>query len=619
MADGTKGDSTGSITPTGEEEETKTPATAPDLLSRNLVTAVDRGLEAMARMLNNRKLVYGPYSAPTEASEASHALAPIMEYWLSQPQKLNEAQTRLATDFVELWGRTYQRFLGHDVEPVATPEQSDRRFADPEWQENPLFDFMKQAYLLTSNWADELVEKAEGVEERKKQRAQFYLEQITTALSPSNFPFTNPEVIRATLSSNAENLVDGMNNLLADLESSGDLLKIKQTDISAFKVGENLATTPGKVVFQNALIQLIQYSPTTETVHETPVMIVPPWINKYYILDLVPKKSFVQYLVDQGYTVFMVSWVNPGPELADKSFEDYMRDGVLTASDVARQICATEEVIPVGYCVGGTLLATTLAYSAARGDTRFPAAGFLTAQTDFSKAGDLLVFIDDAQLDAIDTMMQAQGFLDGSRMATVFNMLRPRDLIWPYVVNNYLLGKEPFPFDLLYWNSDSTRMTPANHSFYLREFYHRNKLARGEMELGGQRLDLSKVTMPIYNIATREDHIAPSESVFIGAQLFGGPVRFVLAGSGHIAGVVNPPYKTKYMHWAGGDETPGPSIREYHTLKDWIDASEEVPGSWWPDFIEWLATRAGGQVEAREPGAPSFPPIEDAPGSYVRA
>lgn len=615
MADGSKSDT--GATKTGEP---KVPVTVPDQFSRNLATALDRGTRALARMLDERKMIYGPYSAPSEASEASHALSGVMEYWLSNPDKLSEAQTKLAGNLIELWGRTYQRFLGAEVEPLARPARGDQRFKDPEWDDNPLFDFLKQAYLLTSSWADELVEKAEGLEDRKKRRAQFYLDQITAALSPSNFPFTNPEVIRATLSTNAENLVQGMGKLLEDLERSGDLLKIRQTDMSAFKVGENLAVTPGKVVFQNALFQLIQYSPTTSEVHEAPVMIIPPWINKYYILDLVPKKSFVKYLVDQGYTVFMVSWVNPGAELADKSFEDYMREGVLTASDVVRQICGTEQVNPIGYCVGGTLLATTLAYNAATGDDRFRAVGLLTAQTDFTSAGDLLVFIDEPQLDAIEKMMKEKGFLDGSRMASVFNMLRPRDLIWPYVVNNYLLAKEPFPFDLLFWNSDSTRMTPANHSFYLREFYLRNRLARGEMELGGCRLDLAKITVPIYSIATREDHIAPAPSVFAGTKLFGGPVRFVLAGSGHIAGVVNPPEKQKYLYWSGGDGgSEGPSARQFDTLESWLGAANEHPGSWWPDFIEWLKPYAGEMVAARQPGAPSYPPIEDAPGRYVTA
>jgi len=615
MADGSNSES-------GSEnaQTPKGPTTAPDAFARNMSTAFDLGTRALARMLDERKMVYGPYSAPSEASEATHALSGVMEYWLSQPERLTQAQTKLAGDLIELWGRTYQRFLGAHVEPLAQPARGDQRFKDPEWDENPLFDFLKQAYLITADWAEELVENAEGLDDRKKRRAQFYLDQITAALSPSNFPVTNPEVIRTTLSSNADNLVQGMNKLLEDLERSGDLLKIRQTDMSAFTVGENLAITPGKVVFQNELFQLIQYSPTTPEVHATPAMIIPPWINKYYILDLVPKKSFVKYLVDQGYTVFMVSWVNPDPDLADKSFEDYMRDGVLTAADVIRQICGTEQVNPIGYCVGGTLLATTLAYNAAIGDDRFHAVGLLTAQTDFTAAGDLLVFIDEPQLNAIEKMMKEKGFLDGSRMASVFNMLRPRDLIWPYVVNNYLLAKEPFPFDLLFWNSDSTRMTPANHSFYLRQFYLRNRLARGEMELGGRRLDLSKVTAPIYSIATREDHIAPAPSVFAGSKLFGGPVRFVLAASGHIAGVVNPPEKQKYKHWTGGDGgAEGPSARDFEKLEDWIAAAKEHPGSWWPDFVEWLGPQSGEMVPARYPGEnPSFPPVEDAPGSYVR-
>lgn len=587
---------------------------SPEEFAKNLMIVLDRGSRAFMRLADTQKSPAGPYSLISEMGEAAKALSVVAERWLSEPEKLAEAQTKLTTGLIELWGRTYQRFLGQQVEPIVEPAPGDNRFKDPEWSENPFFDFIKQAYLLTSHWAEDLVESTEGLEERKKRRAEFYLEQILTALSPSNFPFTNPEVIRVTLDTNAENLAKGMAKLLEDLERSGDLLKIRQTDLGAFKVGENLAVTPGKVIFQNEIFQLIQYAPATDTVYETPLLIVPPWINKYYILDLVPEKSFVKWFVEQGFTIFMMSWVNPGPELADKSFEDYMHQGVRTACDVVRQVCNVEPINAMGYCVGGTLLATTLAYNAQIGDDRIRAAGFLTAQTDFEQAGDLLIFIDDTQLKALEEMMAERGYLDGSRMATVFNMLRPKDLIWPYVVNNYLLGKEPFPFDLLYWNSDSTRMPAANHNFYLRYFYHENKLARGEMEISGKRLDLGKVTLPTYQLATREDHIAPARSVFRGAKLFGGPIRLVIAGSGHIAGVVNPPAKKKYMHWT----LEGVDCRQFETLDEWLKAAQEHPGSWWPDFARWLAAYSGGRLPARQPGTADFPPIEDAPGSYVK-
>jgi polyhydroxyalkanoate synthase len=436
----------------------------------------------------------------------------------------------------------------------------------------------------------------------------FYLEQLLAAVSPSNFALTNPEVMRATIETNAENLVQGMAHLVKDLEQSKDLLRISQTDLSAFEVGRNLAVTPGKVVFQNDIIQLIQYSPTTAEVYERPLLIVPPWINKYYILDLVPEKSFVKAAVDQGFTVFMVSWVNPDARLSQKTFEDYMREGILAATDAVIKQTGQPWINALGYCVGGTLLASTLAYMAAKDDHRIASASFLTAQVDFSKAGDLLVFIDDAQLKSLEEMMAEHGYLDGSRMAAVFNMLRPRDLIWPYVVNNYLLGKKPFPFDLLFWNSDSTRLPAANHVFYLREFYHLNRLAKGEMTLGGINLDLSKITVPIYELATKEDHIAPAESVFLGSKRFGGPVRFVMAGSGHIAGVVNPPARKKYQFWSG---PPAAS------LEAWIANAQEEAGSWWPDWASWLATLSGSKVPARDPAAGPLPPIEDAPGSFV--
>jgi polyhydroxyalkanoate synthase len=583
----------------------------PEQLAQNMFKLFDVGGRALTLMLKDKR-PDGPGGMAGEISEAGNMFASVMSRWLAEPEKFAVKQSKLAEDFVELWGRTNKRFLGEKVEPLAKPAPGDNRFRDPEWTENPFFDFCKQAYLLGVNWADDLVRDAEGVEDHTRRRAQFYLSQITSALSPSNFPFTNPEVLRMTMSTNAENLVRGMTQLVKDLDESGDLLRIKQTDLSAFAVGKNLATTPGKVVYQNEIMQLIQYQPTTSGVFALPIMIVPPWINKYYILDLVPQKSFIRWLVDQGITVFVVSWINPGKELGHKTFESYMHEGILEPLAVVQRLTDQTKTNVMGYCVGGTLLGATLAYMAAIGDRRFNSASFLAAQVDFSQAGDLMVFIDDTQIKALEAMMAEHGYLDGSRMAAVFNMLRPKDLIWPYVVNNYLLGKQPFPFDLLYWNSDTTRMPPANHSFYLREFYQNNRLAKGEMTLGGIKLDLSKITLPVYELATREDHIAPAKSVFKGAKLFSSPVRFVLAGSGHIAGVVNPPASGKYMHWIPS-EGAAPA-----TLEEWIASAQEIAGSWWPDYGAWLAGLSGDKVPARIPGHGMNEVLEDAPGSYVK-
>ena len=587
----------------------------PEKLASNMLHFFSEGARALTRYMDEKR-ADGPYVVATELTEAGKLLGAIAQQWMmTEPDKLAARQTKLTEDLVELWGRTYRRFLGEDVAPVARPAQGDARFADPEWTSNPFFDFWKQAYLITANWADDMVRETDGVDEATRRRAQFYLNQITSALSPSNFPITNPEVLRATLSSNAENLRKGMTQLVKDLDESQHLLQIKQTDLSAFSIGKNLAVTPGKVVYQNEVMQLIQYAPATEQTFAVPLLIVPPWINKFYILDLVPQKSFIRWLVNLGVTVFVVSWVNPDERLSKKSFEDYMREGILEGLDAVQRATGAAKVNTLGYCVGGTLLGTALAYMAALGDDRINSATFLAAQVDFANAGDLLVFIDDTQIKALEAMMAERGYLDGSRMAAVFNMLRPRDLIWPYIVNNYLLGKQPFPFDLLYWNSDTTRMPPANHSFYLREFYQANKLARGEMSIGGVKLDLSKVMQPIYELATREDHIAPAKSVFTGARMFGGPVRFVLAGSGHIAGVINPPDRQKYMHWeppANGDPKNWPS------LEDWIGAAQQAAGSWWPDYAKWLTGLSGEKVPAPQPGGGALPPIEDAPGSYVK-
>ncbi|HEX5931171.1 MAG TPA: class I poly(R)-hydroxyalkanoic acid synthase [Methyloceanibacter sp.] len=581
-----------------------------EALARNMVRLFDQGAKAASTLAErSQPNGQGPYSMAAEVGEAAKSLGEIARHWATDPAKLAAAQSVLFKSYADLWGRSVRRFLGEDVEPVVEPEPGDNRFKDPDWSNTQIFDFWKQSYLITSRWAEDLTRNTEGIDEKTRKKALFYLNQMLAALSPSNFPLTNPEVVRTTLQTNAENLVQGMSHFVHDLEHSKDLLRISQTDLSAFEIGRNLAVTPGKVVFQNDLIQLIQYAPATEEVYERPLLIVPPWINKYYILDLVPQKSFVKWAVEQGFTVFLVSWVNPDARLSQKTFEDYMHEGILAAIDAVVRQTGSPKINALGYCVGGTLLAATLAYMAAKKDNRVVSASFLAAQVDFSEAGDLLVFIDDTQLKALEEMMAEQGYLDGSRMAAVFNMLRPRDLIWPYVVNNYLLGKKPFPFDLLYWNADSTRLPAANHAFYLREFYHLNRLAKGEMQLGGVKLDLSRVKIPIYELFTKEDHIAPAASVFRGSKLFGGPVRHAMAGSGHIAGVVNPPANNKYQYWSGG---------RAGSLEEWIATARETPGSWWPDWTSWLASYSGPKVPARNPSNGPLWAIEDAPGSYVR-
>ncbi len=582
----------------------------PEELGLNLLRLFEQGGRVLTEFIERADTKAGPYSAAAEISEATSTLSDLTQMWLADPTRFAEAQGTLMRSYADLWNNTVRRMLGQDVEPVAEPEPGDNRFKDPEWSANPYFDFWKQAYLVTSKWADEMLTKTDGLDERTRQKAEFYLRQVSSALSPSNFPMTNPEVLRETLASNAQNLVQGMTYLAEDMNHSGDLLRISQTDAAAFDVGRNLATTPGKVIYQNDLLQLIQYAPTTDKVHERPLLIVPPWINKFYILDLTPAKSMIKFLVDQGFTVFIISWVNPDEHLSHKSFEDYMQEGILTATDAVRRETGVEQCNIVGYCVGGTLLATTLAYLAARGEEPFASASFLATQIDFTHAGDLLLFTDAEQLDALNQLMSERGYLDGSRMANVFNMLRPRDLIWPYIVNNYLLGKKPFPFDLLFWNQDSTRMTAANHNFYLSEFYGANRLAKGEMTLAGTKLDMKKVKLPVYELATKEDHIAPAKSVFAGAQLLGGPVEFVLSGSGHIAGVVNPPDKVKYQYWTSG--------KRAKTLEAWTKSATEHPGSWWGHWAEWLAEHAGGWTVPREPGE-KLGVVEDAPGSYVKA
>ncbi|GGH17591.1 class I poly(R)-hydroxyalkanoic acid synthase [Alsobacter metallidurans] len=546
----------------------------------------------------------------SEVSDMVKTLGQVAEHWVADPQRLIIAQTTLTKGFLDLWTGSLKRMQGEHPMPVAAPEPSDKRFKDPEWSENPVFDFIKQAYLITSRWAEDLVKEADGIDPKTKHKAEFYVRQIASALAPTNFVATNPELIRETLKENGENLVRGMKMLAEDIEAGQGTLKLRQTTAGNFAVGVNMATTPGKVVFRNDLMELIQYEPATEQVFKRPLLIVPPWINKFYILDLNPEKSFIRWAVSQGLTVFTISWVNPDERQATKSFEDYMREGVFAALDTIEKATGEKKVTAIGYCVGGTLLSVALAHMAATGDDRIESATLFTTQVDFTHAGDLSVFVDEEQVRHTEDKMYARGYLEGSSMASAFNMLRPNDLIWPYVVNVYLKGQSPFPFDLLYWNSDSTRMPAANHSFYLRNCYLENKLSKGEMEVGGIKLDLSKVTIPIYNLAAREDHIAPAKSVFVGSQSFGGEVTYVLAGSGHIAGVVNPAGKPKYQYWTGG--------KPQGLLEDWIDNASEHPGSWWPHWIQWIAAQAPEKVKARKPGGKKLKPLCDAPGEYVK-
>ena len=533
------------------------------------------------------------------------------------PTRLVQAQVSLWTDYMQLWQRTTERFLGgnggtaHPAEPVIETPKGDKRFKDAAWQDHAVFDFIKQSYLLSARFMQTTVRDVEGLDDKTAKKVDFYTRQFVDAMAPSNFVMTNPEVLRTTVETRGENLVKGLEHMLDDLERGKGQLAIKMTDTDAFQLGENIATTPGKVVFQNDLMQLIQYAPSTEKVRKRPLLIIPPWINKFYILDLKPKNSFIRWAVGQGHTVFVISWVNPGEELAEKSFENYMDEGPFAALGAIEAATGETQVNVIGYCIGGTLLATTLAYMAKTGDRRVASATFFTTMVDFAEAGELSVFIDEEQIQAIEGRMREKGYLEGGSMANSFNMLRANDLIWSFVVNNYLLGKEPFPFDLLFWNSDATRMPYAMHSFYLRNMYQENRLVRpGGIAIHGEPIDLTQIQTPVFILATKEDHIAPWKSSYAATQLYRGPVKFCLAGSGHIAGVVNPPEAQKYNYWTSAKLPKQPDL--------WFEGATQQAGSWWPEWDKWAEKFAGGTVPARQPGDGKLAPIEEAPGSYVK-
>src|SRR5256714_805002 len=576
----------------------------------NLARAMQSGGQALAAYLKPRESGEIKDTPPNEVAEVIKTFSTVAEYWLSDKERSAELQMKISKAYLDLWGSAMRRVAGEQAPPAIEPSPRDKRFKDPEWRSNQFFDFVLQLYLLTTQWAQELVRNTEGLDPHTRKKAEFYVQQLSNALAPSNFVLTNPEVLRETLASNADNLVRGMKMLAEDIEAGRGMLRIRQSDPCNLVVGVNMATTPGKVIFQNELMQLIQYEPATENVLRTPLLIIPPWINKYYILDLKPEKSFIKWCVDQGVTVFVISWVNPDKSLSGKTFEDYMKEGPLAAMDAIEKATGELKVHTMGYCVGGTMLASTLAWLAEKRRVRVTSATFLAAQVDFTHAGDLLVFVDEDQISALERDMQATGVLEGSKMAMAFNMLRSNDLIWSYVVSNYLKGQPPSSFDLLHWNSDATRMPAANHSYYLRNCYLENRLSTGSMVLDNTLLDLSKVKVPIYNLATREDHIAPADSVLYGSQFFRGPVKFVLSGSGHIAGVVNPPASGKYQYWTNDN------IKDIK-LADWLKGAQEHKGSWWPDWREWLESLDPEKVPARDVGE-VLPPIEDAPGSYVR-
>ncbi|BDW99545.1 class I poly(R)-hydroxyalkanoic acid synthase [Maricaulis maris] len=581
-------------------------------LSRNLMQTSLKSQRLMSDVM--RKALEGDPVLPN--ADPFHSAPEFQEVWnkiAGQPDLMMRAQADLMKGYIDLWSNTTKRMMGGpaDSKPAIEPEPGDKRWRSADWSENPVFDALKQSYLLNQHFMMGLVGSVDGVDERTKRKVEFLTRMMTDALSPTNFALTNPDVLRETMQSQGENLTQGLENLIDDLMAGDGRLALSQTDMNGFEVGKDMATAPGEVVFENDLMELIQYAPATETVKARPLLIAPPWINKFYIMDLREKNSMIRWLTQQGFTVFLISWVNPGPELKDKTFEDYMHEGLFAALHAIEAATGETSVNAVGYCVAGTLLSSALAWLEAEGQSdRIASATFFAAQSDFEKAGDLLIFIDDIWLKEIERIMDSQGgVLDGRSMADTFNLLRSNDLVWSFVVNNYLLGRQPQAFDLLFWNADQTRMPKALHLWYLDNFYKNNRLAKGELEMGGHRLDLGAVKTPVYIQASRDDHIAPYPSVYRAARLYGGEARFMMAGSGHIAGVINHPDAKKYQYWTN-DALP-------ETVEAWIDGAVEHPGSWWGDWRDWLYARSGEDVPARTPGDGKLKLIRKAPGRNV--
>ena len=548
----------------------------------------------------------------TDPMRAGQAFLELSASLMKNPEKLIEVQARAWTAYSDLWLNTAKAFLGEAGSEAGKPEKGDRRFKHSAWDENPFFNFIRQSYLVTADTIHSVVDDVDGLDENTARKARFYTRQFIDAMSPTNFFLTNPEVLEATLESKGDNLLKGMQNFIDDFDAEAGQLRIKMTDDQAFELGRNVAVTPGKVVFQNDLFQLLQYNPATEQSFRQPLLIIPPWINKFYVLDLQPQNSLIKWMVDQGHTVFVVSWVNPDERLGHMDFENYVTEGAIAAIDAVEKVTGESRINLVGYCIGGTLLAAALAYMRAKDDTRAASATFFVSLIDFSIPGGLGVFIDEQQLENLEKTMNERGYHDGKEMAATFNMLRSNDLIWSFYVRNYLLGKEPFPFDLLYWNADSTRLPAKMHSTYLRTMYLKNAFKEpGGLSVAGIPIDVSTIQTPAYFISTEDDHIAPWEGTYLGAQLLSGPVKFVLGKSGHIAGIINPPAANKYGYYTG------PTVK--FPSGEWHDKAELHPGSWWPDWQAWLEQYAGDRLPARYPGADGQTVIEEAPGGYVIA
>lgn len=572
-------------------------------------------LEQYSELFNSmvKQVLSDPDSESLNSMMDSEKLAQL----LSKGVKVDTAtlfskQMSFMNQQAELWQSATKALLGTKVDPVVSEERGDRRFNDSEWSENPVYNYLKQSYLLNSNMMQEMVNSLHFDDPKAEEQIKFYTRQYINSVSPTNNALTNPEVCRDILESKGENLIKGLQNFMQDLQQSpAEALRVSQTDADAFTLGENLAYTPGDVIYQNDLIQLIQYKATTKKVHEVPLLFIPPFINKFYVLDMDEQKSLVKWAVEQGHTVFVISWINPDASLSHKGFNDYMKEGPIAALDVIEQVTKSSKVNVVGYCIGGTLLATTQSYLLAKGDTRINSVTFLTTLLDFEEPGEIGVYLSEQMLPFLKKNIKEKGILDGRVLGLAFSMLRENSLFWSYFVNNYLKGKDPAPFDILYWNSDSSNLPAETFDFYMTNTYQENNLIKdGAVEIDGVAIELSKIDTPSYFLATIADHIVLWKASYQGAKAFSGPTRFVLAGSGHLAGVINSVDHGKYPHWVNDELSD--------SAEHWFEGATKKEGSWWTDWENWVVPQSGKQVAARKQGSKKYASIEAAPGSYVR-